>query len=134
MIAFDTSGLIKRYVDEQHSAWVEEVMDADRGWGGSTLLAAETAIVLARTEQTTEDLALVDARVSRDLEFFDMVPMDADCLVNAIQLGRAFGLRTLDAIHLAAFRAMPAGCRVVTFDERLGNAAQEIGLTLLTPA
>lgn len=134
MIAFDTSALVKRYQNEDHSMWVREQMSLDESWWSSTLLAAEAAVAIARTAPSTEELVRIDARLSRDLEFFDMVPVDAECLVNAIRFGREFQLRTLDAIHLAAFHAMPAGCRFMTFDDRLAEAARELDLEMLAPA
>ena len=133
MIGLDTSALIKRYRKEVESTWVRELMSGDPDWYGSTLLAAETAIVMARPPQSGEELGLADARISRDLEFFNMVPIDAECITGAIQLGRAFGLRTLDAVHLAAFRIMPSECRFVVFDARFAEASRAMGLTLLTP-
>lgn len=134
MIALDTSALLKRYREEQHSGWVEKQMSLDSEWWSSTLIAAETAIAIARTGQPVEQLTQTDARISRDLEFFDMVPVDAECITAAIELSRGFGLRTLDAIHLAAFRMMPGDCRLITFDNRLAGAAEDLGLELLTPA
>jgi predicted nucleic acid-binding protein len=133
VIALDTSALVKRFVREEHSDWVRERMSFDRQWIGSTLLAAETGIALARLLPDSGELARCDALVSRDLEFFDMVPVDSECLVGAIELGRAFRLRTLDAIHLSAFRLMPPGCSVITFDRTMGSAARDIGLDLLLP-
>ena len=133
MIALDSSALIKRYQREQHSEWVREQMSMDDGWCGSTLLAAETAIATAQAIRASDELAMYDARISRDLEFFDMWPVDSECLVGAIELGRAYRLRTLDAIHLSAFRLMPVACRVMTFDGRMASAAREIGLDLLVP-
>lgn len=134
MIGLDSSALVKRYQREEHSVWVREQMSLDPEWWSSALLAAESAFAIARTAPSSEDLVQADAQLSRDLEFFDMVPVDADCLVDAIQIGREFQLRTLDAIHLAAFRAMPVGCRFITFDERMAPAARALGLDLLTPA
>jgi predicted nucleic acid-binding protein len=133
MIALDTSALIKRYKREDHSAWVRETMSADTSWCGSNLLAAETAIAMARVPQRPDELSRSDSRIARDLEFFDMVPVDGECIVEAIRLGRAFSLRTLDAIHLAAFWLLPPGCSCITFDSRMAEAVNEMGLTLLLP-
>ncbi len=133
MIAFDSSALIKRYQREDHSDWVREQMSRDPEWCGSTLLATETAIAIARLIPDSESLGLADIRVSRDLEFFDLFPVDGEVLVGAVELGRAFGLRTLDAIHLSSFRSIPTEFRVMTFDGRLAAAAKEIGLDLLAP-
>jgi predicted nucleic acid-binding protein len=133
MLAFDASALVKRYVAEEHSDWIDEVMSQDTHWIGSAVLAAETAIVLGRSNPDAAELAAKDARLSRDLDFFDLVPIDADCLVRAIDLGRGYALRTLDAIHLAATSAIPEEFSFVTFDDRQRDAAEALGLNVLAP-
>jgi uncharacterized protein len=42
-------------------------------------------------------------------------------------------LRTLDAIHLAAARTAPALRALVTYDVRLDQAAETIGIPVATP-
>jgi predicted nucleic acid-binding protein len=133
MIALHTSALIKRYKREDHSEWVRETMASDQAWCGSTLLAAETAIAMGRVPLAPDELSRTDSRIARDLEFFDMVPVAGECLVEAIRLGRAFSLRTLDAIHLAAFWMLPPGCACITFDAHMAEAVREMGLELLEP-
>ena len=108
MIALDSSALVKRYQDERHSDWLAEQMDGDEDWCGSVLLAVETAISIQRTHDGADPLESVDLKLNRDLEFFDLLPIDGDCVVKAIELGRGLGLRTLDALHLAAVSRLPA--------------------------
>ncbi|MDQ5895044.1 MAG: uncharacterized protein QG596_1305 [Actinomycetota bacterium] len=133
MLVLDASALTKRYVAEEYSDWIDEVMGQDSHWAGSALLATETAIAIGRGNPKATELAAKDARLSRDLDFFDLVPIDADCLVRAIDLGRGYGLRTLDAIHLAATSAIPEEFQFVTFDERQRDAAGALGLKVLQP-
>lgn len=133
MLILDSSALVKRYSREAHSDWVDEIMDDDPHWGGSALLAAETAIGVARREPDAAKLATIDARLSRDLDFFDLVPIDADCLVRAIDMGRGYGLRSLDAIHLAAATVIPSKFNFVSFDQRQREAAEDLGLKVLAP-
>lgn len=133
MLCLDSSALVKCYQEEDHSPWVREAMNEHSIWCGSALLAAEGPIALARSIQDTESLLEADARIRRDLEFFSLVPVDADCLVRAVDVGRGYGLRTLDAIHLAAALVLPADCRLVTFDQRQREAADSLGLKVLTP-
>jgi len=133
MIALDSSALIKRYQREEHSEWVRETMDGDGDWCGSMLLAAESAVASARNSISSDELSKVDLRLRTDLDHFQLVPVDGDCLVRAIEIGRANGLRTLDAIHLAAAARLPPECRFITFDDRQAEAAVEIGLELLIP-
>lgn len=133
MLALDTSALVKRYVEENHSDWLAEVMDGDPDWYGSMLVACEGPIVVGRSTNSAEELAMVDQRLTADLDQFRFVPVDGECLVDAVQIGRGFGLRTLDAIHVAAARRMPADCRFVTFDRSQERAARQVGLELLAP-
>jgi len=133
MLCFDSSALVKCYQEEEHSLWIREAMAADPDWCGSALLAAEGPIALARTFREPGALREADARISRDLEFFYLSPVDADCLVRAVEVGRGSRLRTLDAIHLAAAQVLPAECRFVTFDERQREAAETLGLKVLVP-
>jgi len=133
MLVLDSSALIKRYSQESFSEWVDQIMQEDQHWAGSALLAAETAIGIASREQDPLDLAAIDARLSRDLEFFDLVPVDADCLTRAIDLGRGYGLRSLDAIHLAGASKLPGGFGFVTFGDRQRDAAEALGLKVLKP-
>ncbi|MGK2955312.1 MAG: type II toxin-antitoxin system VapC family toxin [Solirubrobacterales bacterium] len=134
MIALDVSALVKKYLDEDDSEWVENLMVEDPEWCGSMILASESAIAVARDIELATDLAAIDRRLTSDLDRFSFVPVDADCLVNAVEIGRAFRLRTLDSIHLAAARRFPDDCRFVTFDQRQGEAALDLGLELLAPA
>jgi len=134
MIAVDTSALVKKYLNEQHSQWMEDLMFEDQEWCGSMLLATESAVAVARDIERTEDLNSVDQELTRDLDRFNFISVDADCLANAVDIGRAFGLRTLDAIHLAAARRLPNDCRFITFDDRQREAAESLGIELLAPA
>lgn len=134
MIALDSSALIKRYQREDHSEWVREVMDRDGDWCGSMLLASESAIAAARNSTSSDELNLIDLRLTTDLDHFQFVPVDADCLVRAVEIARGRQMRTLDAIHLAAVTRLPAECRFITFDEHQASAASEIGVELLAPA
>jgi predicted nucleic acid-binding protein len=133
MLFLDSSALVKRYSWEPHSEWVHEVMTGDTGWSGSALLATETAIGIARCEPNAAELAAIDVKLNRDLEFFDLVPVDAECLVRAVDIGRGYGVRSLDAIHLAATSAIPEQFSFVTFDDRQRDAAEAIGLNVLRP-
>jgi predicted nucleic acid-binding protein len=133
MLALDTSALIKRYIEEPHSDWLVEAMAGDPDWAASMLIACEAPVVVARSIESVPDLGAVDQRLTADLDRFRFVPVDADCLVNADSVARAFTLRTLDAIHLAAARRLPEECRFITFDRSQAKAAGALGLDVLVP-
>jgi predicted nucleic acid-binding protein len=69
----------------------------------------------------------------RWLERFDLIPVGSAMLLRAARVPPP-GLRALDAIHLAtALRLRPHGGPMVTYDQRLAEAARSAGLEVLTP-
>jgi len=133
MLCFDSSALIKCYREEAHSPWIREVMGDDPDWCGSALLAAEGPIALARSFPEGDALGEADVRITRDLGFFFLVAVDADCLARAVGIGRTHGLKTLDAIHLSAALVLPSECRFLTFDGKQRQAALDLGLNAIVP-
>ena len=79
------------------------------------------------------EASLRRARVALDEDWgrFHVVPLDAECMDRAIELGCEHQLRTLDAIHLAAARRLPGPMRLLTFDDRQATAAAAIGLEVV---
>jgi hypothetical protein len=68
------------------------------------------------------------------LEAITLFPVSTDLYLSAAFLDPA-GLRTLDAIHLAAALSLGDDISgVVTYDERLAGACAEHGLAILAPA
>lgn len=132
-VCLDTSALVKRYRQEEHSEWVDLVMTEDQDWCASALIATESAIALSRDPALRAELTGIEGRLSTDLASFVMVPVDASCLVRALEIGMYLGLRTLDAIHLAASDALPSQTSFVTFDRQQREAANALGLKVLTP-
>ena len=93
----------------------------------------------------TSELAVAEvlravARVGGDIEValahldaLDQLVVDRDLLLAAGRLGPD-GLRTLDAIHLASAQAAGDDLDgVVTYDDRMAEAARNLGLTILAP-
>lgn len=67
------------------------------------------------------------------LDALDQLAIDRDLLLAAGRLGRA-GIRTLDAIHLAAALAVGDDLSgVVTYDDRMADAARDLGVETLAP-
>lgn len=68
------------------------------------------------------------------LQRISLVRLDDVLLDEAAALNRA-NLRSLDAIHLAAARALGDGlAEVITYDRRMADAADHIGLPVIAPA
>lgn len=58
-----------------------------------------------------------------------------DVLLDEAAVLNKGNLRSLDAIHLAAARALGDGLtELITYDRRMADAAQTIGLPLAAPA
>jgi predicted nucleic acid-binding protein len=62
-----------------------------------------------------------------------VVPVDDRCLARAVELGATFGVRTVDALHLAAADRLPRPATFVSFDRRQLPAAAALGFEVVTP-
>lgn len=126
----DSSAIVKLVIEEAESgaltAWRESVRTVDR------LATCELAI--------TEVLRAV-GRVAPDLhdealdhvDRLDHIPVDRDLLLAAGKLEPA-AVRSLDVVHLAAAAALEGSLGgVVTYDERMADAARARGFPVLAP-
>ena len=68
-----------------------------------------------------------------DWDALRVVPVDGRCLAAAVELGATFGLRTVDAVHLAAADRLPRPLRYPTFDRRQIPAAAGLGFEVVSP-
>ncbi len=125
----DTSAVIKLLAQEEHSRAFADFYDTetDAEWVSSALLKIELTRVVLRAMPTllpaVRELALA----------FSYVAIDDDVVEGAMNEPDR-GLRSLDAIHLATARILgPDLDAFVTYDDRLGQAAQDAGLVLLSP-
>lgn len=127
----DSSALLKRYVAEDDSAVADALLGAD-----PTLVTARHTIVEVRRNLTRlldgDDLALARAAFASDLGAVSIVELDADTCQAAASIAETVGVRTLDALHLAAAqRVAEPGLRFLTFDSRQGGAARQLGLEVV---
>ncbi|MBK5221335.1 MAG: type II toxin-antitoxin system VapC family toxin [Acidimicrobiia bacterium] len=132
-LAIDASALVKRYVREPGRELVLETMAADPQWCASALARTEALMALhqvavGRRQQTALWSALRD-----DWDAFVVVPVDERCLARAVEIGAGFGLRTVDAIHLAAADRLPRPLKYLTFERQQIPAAAALGLEVVSP-
>lgn len=125
----DSSAIVKFAVLESESvavaAW-RAGLGADDLLMTCELAVAEVLRAVRRVDGD-EELALAH------LDALDQLVVDRDLLLAAGRLG-AGGLRTLDAIHLAAAQAAGADLSgLVTYDDRMADAAKNLGLPTLAP-
>ncbi len=130
MLVVDTSALLKRYVEEEGSQKVLELMRDDAQWCASSLGLAEARVTLCHIGFDAD--ALIDrvAALRGDWERFLIVPVDDLCLSRAVEIGCEQRVRTLDAVHLAAADRLPRGATFVTFDDRQAEAGRALGLAV----
>jgi hypothetical protein len=128
----DPSALLKRYVDEADSASADNLLR-----GGDTLLTARHTIVEVRRNLARllsgHDLSVARAAFTNDLRPISIIELDVATCESAASIAEATGVRTLDALHLAAAQRISApGVGFLTFDLRQAQAARAIGLTVVT--
>ncbi len=127
----DSSALLKRYVAEADSDVADAVLAAD-----ATLVTARHTVVEVRRNLARllggDDLARARAAFVADLGSVAIIELDADTCQAAAAIAESSGVRTLDALHLAAARRVAEpGMRFLTFDTRQAQAARALGLEVV---
>jgi hypothetical protein len=125
----DTSAVIKLLAEEANSRAFAEFYDSDPDgeWVSSALLRIE----LTRAVMRAMPALLPNAR---DLLLaFSYIAIDDDVVEGAMNEPDR-GLRSLDAIHLATARILgPDLDAFITYDDRLGQAAKDAGMVVVSP-
>lgn len=123
----DTSAALKLLVEEDESEALARAIDgASPDLVGCWLLDTE----LRRAAQ--RETALTQEGVSDFLDGVDLYEVPASLLREAGLLPGA-GLRSLDALHLAA--AVRIGVdHLVTYDARMSESARALGVSVIAPA
>jgi len=119
----DSSAIVKFAVEERESAALQV-------WRRSV----STQAVLITCELAVAEVLQAVRRVAlAHLDALEQLVIDRDLLLAAGRI-EPVGIRTLDAIHLAAATATGEDLDgVVTYDERMADAAEALGLTALAP-
>ena len=124
----DSSAIVKLAVEEPESAALYRYLRRRRPLVSSALARAEVARAL---------LPLGQAALRRGEEVLarlELIRINDRILASAGTL-LPIELRTLDAIHLATAQQLGGDlARVVTYDERMGAAAEAIGWQVAAPA
>jgi predicted nucleic acid-binding protein len=132
-LAIDSSALIARYVPGPDRALVNDTLEADPTWCASDLVRTEVMLALHRLAGAEVLANELRAAARADLDAFVLVPVDERCIARATELGTAYGLRTVDAIHLAAADRLPRPVRYLTLDRHQIPAAAALGFELVSP-
>ena len=118
---------MKRYVAEDGSELVRRAMGDADGWFTCRIGYVEVlrAVGLAAGGAATRS-------VREEWGSFGVIEVDQRLAGTAAELALAHGLRSLDALHLAAAKVLPSAELVVaTWDNRLHAAAATGGLACL---
>lgn len=132
MVAYvDTSALLKRYVVEPDSDAANRLLALDPVLASSWVLAVEVRRNLARLVGADE-LPSVRRAAEADLDAMALVSFDGNIAGRASEIAERYGVRSLDAIHLATAKHLAiAELGFITFDLRQAEAARQLGLRVL---
>jgi hypothetical protein len=128
----DSSALLRRYIEEPDSAAADALLRAD----GSLLTARHTIVEVRRNLARLlvgRDLTAARSAFAVDLRSISVIELDEATCESAAAIAETTGVRTLDALHLAAAQRVAApGVGFLTFDLRQAQAARALGLTVVT--
>jgi len=124
----DTSAFVKLAVEEPESTGLRSFLGTWAVRASSALLRTES---IRATRRHGAD-AVAAAR--RELRSVTLVAL-TDELLDAAALLDPVSIRSLDAIHLATARSLGADVGVVvTYDDRMADAARGLGLEVASPS
>ena len=127
----DTSALLKRYVDEPESTNCETILLGDPVWLTARHTWVEVLRNLARLVSGREQQRL-EAAFRADWSRFAVIELDVVTCEIAADVAKVQGVRTLDALHLAAARRVGGNSLpFLTYDLRQAQAARSLGFPVL---
>jgi predicted nucleic acid-binding protein len=144
----DSSALVKRYVAETGSSWVDSLADPSAGHDIFVAGITEVEVVSAVVRRArggsiaVGDAATILAQFRHDLRHdYQVLDVTPAVMNQAAGYAEAHGLRASDAIQLAAVLALAASARVtalaapviVSADQELNQAASAEGLAVEDP-
>jgi uncharacterized protein len=134
---FDTSALIKRYIEEPGRREVLQLLRRHNCVISAVLPVEVRSALRRRTAEKTLEERRVPAIVKRlaaDRPFWTVVEVSGEALAMAESLSAAHPLRALDAIHVASAQLFAARVPASTFifvsaDIRQTTAAAALGMS-----
>ena len=128
----DTSALVRRYLHDRHRSLVLDAMAADDAWCASALVRSEAQVALHRASVSSRQQHALWRELRDEWEAFWVVPLDERCMARAVEVGATYGVRIVDAVHLAAADRLPRPVRYLTFDRQQIPAADALGFQVLS--
>lgn len=145
---FDTSALVKRYINETGSAWIDGLTNPTTGNDVYILRLTEVEVTSAVTRRrragtlSVTNAATVLAQFRQDLATqYYVIDITASLLTTAVFLVETYGLRAYDAVQLATATTLNAHREVlsltsltfVSADQELNAAAMAQNLPVDDP-
>ncbi len=137
IVYFDTSSAIKRYVEEDGSAAVRELIRTAEALASSALLHVELRAALARMLKSARIMAseheAAKSNIERDWMNLVSIPVNEPVLTLAAELAERRFLKSLDAIHLASALTLHQREEVAmsSWDRALLDAAEAEGMQVV---
>lgn len=137
-VFYDSSALVKRYVEETGSDRVDAILAQATSLGIAVLCAPEvmSALCRRRRENTLSPQQFLTAKrqLFQDIAYAEIVNLSDPVVANAVRIMERWPLRAADALHLAAAAEWPADV-FVSADKRQTAVAREYGMRVeLIPA
>ncbi len=137
MIAyFDSSALVKLFIDEQGSDIATAVWDGCSLAVSSTIGLAEVPAALAAAHRgnrlTASHYGAARAAWREYADELHLVQLSRQLATQAGELAETCSLSGMDAIHLASSLTLPPSV-ICTWDRQLHQATQQVGLQVSPP-
>jgi predicted nucleic acid-binding protein len=128
----DTSALVKRYIEEEGSSELAEILDATGVLAASVLFLPESISAFQRLGRQghlqPDDVSELKRLVLADLRDMEICQLVPEVIATTVDCLERRSLRTLDALHLGCALAVGPDL-FVTADRRQFEAARAEGLT-----
>ena len=141
IIYFDTSALIKLFVEESGATIARDAAERAEFVATSMLAYAEARAAFARKRRFGEITADLLERVKKEFEStwegLQIVAIDESTVRRAGGFAETYSLKGFDAVHLASADALRQNFGPITFgcfDADLSRAASSCGMMLLPSA
>ncbi len=128
----DASALVRRYLHDRHRPLVLDAMGEAGEWCTSALTRTEAQLVLHRASVSARQQRALRGALRDEWEACWVVPLDDRCTARAVEIGATYGLRTVDAIHLAAADRLPGPVRYLTLERQQIPAADALGFEVVS--
>ncbi|TAL37476.1 MAG: PIN domain-containing protein [Spirochaetes bacterium] len=135
---FDTSAMIKKYIDEKGSGNVDRLFEDAQAIYVSTIAEIEALSTLRRLVKDSvindEDFRYLKSEIQSDMRYFNVIDIDDQIKKHAIELIEKYQLKSLDSLQLGT--AVYVNGEIdyfVSCNDRLLKSGERENLKVLNP-